>query len=140
MAAFLSLEISKTVSISAAAAKGKPWLGATMQTIDRTDFVELKKGDKEFTGWLTSCRAYSKRVSCVVDELRGMQIDASKTTLGYVDKSSESKSEYRQRLESKALRRLQDGSQSPFVAIVLPRIEYDGIEVNEVHTTMPLNI
>ena len=134
-----TIKIERHVSISHPAG-GAPWVLRDVRVVSGTEFIELRRGDHDFTQYLTSKRAYNKQVSVLITSLIELQVKASAVALGGDDESG-GKSVYKTKQQMKALKTLQQGIPKDSLAdVVLESFPCEGERVAAVSTKMPVNV
>ena len=136
-----SIEVRKEVTISRACSQFKDWYGATVVEVGGTEYVKFKKGDPMMQDWLVGRRTYDKQASDVIQVLMDMQKEATTNELLQEENMMVGpKSSHKKKAEAAALKKLSEGSTSSCVQVRLPAITYNGVSLQEICTTMPLNL
>eukprot|EP00959_Pyramimonas_sp_CCMP1952_P453995 9469204-Pyramimonas_sp.AAC.1 len=79
-------------------------------------------------------------MSAVIDVLKKLQASASKSELGFDESGPAGQTAHKERLQMKALKRLQEGQEASLVDVTLSGFEHGGITVPSVLCKMPVNI
>ena len=133
----IDISITKQVVVSSPAAKSLPWVMVGTSLLNGIEFVELKKGDKGFTQWITGKKAFDTKVSKLIDEVIEIQHTASLTSMSGGD-HTQSKSKFIHAKQMTAFKQLAERSSVSTVQVLLPAFDYEGKYVPEVETVMPL--
>ena len=135
------VQITKTINVTHPPASGHNLEGGTTVTVGGRDYLEMPKGAKPISTWLVESRTWSTRASAVLDELMTLQKNASKISLGHeAPPAGVSQTDYRRRMDAKALKALSEGAGPDAVEVTLPSFTADEMEIEPAKTIMPLNI
>ena len=134
------VEFTKTVNISTPY-YFPPW-DVEVVTIERKEFVELRRGDKAMMSWLLNTKTYSTIASTVINELIQLQVQATRKDLAADESTSAAASKYRRKKSVQAAKELQESrGEDTLVSVTLPQFSTaEGEIMPEVETVMPMDM
>jgi len=136
----MPIQIVEKTIVTSLTPTGYEWTINTIKMVHGKKLVELKKGDKAMTRWVTGKSNYSAQVSSIIQEIMDLQISASRALLGMHD-GVEGISAYKKLAQTKALSQLMAQSSTELIEVELPSFtSCDGALVGMVRTHMPLDV